>query len=157
MPLGQNNEVYSTYKKPGSNQVRYSYISSCMRALTRAVSGIKRPRLHCVLCDVSCARPQQLYGHIQMFHLPYSLYCPYSGCHWRGAREDQFQGHQKRYHQFGELPAHRIYDVKMVLGWIKAAESVDFIPIAQTWAIGLVQEKATELGRYQWLDDSWGC
>jgi len=45
----------------------------------------------------------------------------------------------------------------MVLGWIKTAESVDFIPIAQTWAIGLVQEKATELGRYQWLDDSWGC
>jgi hypothetical protein len=45
----------------------------------------------------------------------------------------------------------------MVSGWIKTAESsVDFIPLAQTWAIGLVQEKAMELGRDQWLDDPWG-
>jgi len=44
----------------------------------------------------------------------------------------------------------------MVLDWIKTAESVNFIPIAQTWAIGLVQERAKELERDQWLDDPWG-
>ena len=127
-----------------------------MRALTRTVSGIKRPRLPCVLCDKSFKRPQELYRHIQTLHLPYCLYCPYSGCHWRGARADQFQEHKKKNHQSGELPAYQTYDVKMVLGWIKTAESVEFIPIAQTWAIGLVQEKATVLGRGQWLDDPWG-
>jgi len=44
----------------------------------------------------------------------------------------------------------------MVLDWIKTAESIDFITVAQAWAIGLVQERANELGRDQWLDDPWG-
>src|SRR5258707_5839342 len=127
-----------------------------MRTLTRTVSGIKGPRLPCVLCDTSFARPQELYRHVQTFHLPYCLYCPYWGCRWRGAREDQFKRHQKRYHQSEELPASQIYDIKMVLDWIKTAESVNFIPIAQTWAIRLVQERAKELERDQWLDDPWG-
>jgi hypothetical protein len=159
MPLEQNNGVYSTYENPsgpGSNQVRCSCNGSCMRALTRTDSGIKQPRLSCVLCDESFLRPRELYRHIQSLHLPYCLYCPYSGCRWRGARKDQFQKHQKNNHRSGELPAYQIYDAKMVLDWIKTAESVDFIPVAQTWAVGLVQEKATELRRDQWLDDPWG-
>jgi hypothetical protein len=64
--------------------------------------------------------------------------------------------HQKQYHQSEELPAYQIYDVKMVLDWIRTAESVNIIPVAQTWAIGLVQERAKELERDQWLDDPWG-
>jgi len=51
---------------------------------------------------------------------------------------------------------YQIYNVKKVLDWIKTAESVNFIPVAQAWAIGLVQERANELGRDQWLDDPWG-
>ena len=139
-----------------------------MRALTRMVSGIKRPRkrpckrprkqphLPCVLCEKPCSRRQELCRHIQTFHLPYCLYCPYSGCRWRGARADQFQGHKIKYHQSGELPAYQVYNVRMVLDWIKTAESIDFITVAQAWAIGLVQERANELGRDQWLDDPWG-
>src|SRR5229473_5869126 len=128
-----------------------------MCALTRTVSGFKQPRFPCVLCDKTFTRPQELYRHIQTLHLPYFLYCPYSGCRWRGAREDQFKRHQGKYHQPGEeLSAYQIYNVKKVLDWIKTAESVDFITVAQAWATGLVQKRAKELGRDQWLDEPWG-
>lgn len=58
------------------------------------------------------------------------------------------------------LPAeeqeYQIYNVKMVLSWIRDSSGDDAISIAQKFAVDLVKERALELGKQQWLDDPWG-
>jgi hypothetical protein len=55
-----------------------------------------------------------------------------------------------------EPEEYRIYDADMILEWIKDAGREDFILTAQNWALDLVQERAKELGRDEWLADPWG-
>jgi hypothetical protein len=62
-------------------------------------------------------------------------------------------------HQYDQKPAseqYQIYNVKMVLDWIKDSQGDDFISIAQNFAVDLVKERALELGRQEWLEDPWG-
>jgi len=62
-------------------------------------------------------------------------------------------------HQYGQKPAsgqYQIYNVKIVLDWIKGSQVGDIIPIAQNFVVDLVKERALELGRLEWLDDPWG-
>jgi hypothetical protein len=49
-----------------------------------------------------------------------------------------------------------IYNVKMVLGWIKNPQSDDVILTTQNLAVDLVKERALELGMQEWLEDPWG-
>lgn len=55
-----------------------------------------------------------------------------------------------------ELREYLIYDVKMILDCIKAAESNDYIRSARDLAINLVRQRAWELGKDEWLADPGG-
>ena len=104
-------------------------------------------------------RQQELDRHYQMFHLPCWLFCPLPGCQWRGGRVDEFNKHWNGTHQSDQKPAkeqYQIYNVKMVLDWIKELQDDDVILMAQNFAVDLVKERALELGRQDWLQDPWG-
>ena len=51
---------------------------------------------------------------------------------------------------------YQIYNVKMVMNWIKNSQGVDFLSTAQNFAVDLVKERALELGKQEWLGDPWG-
>jgi hypothetical protein len=51
---------------------------------------------------------------------------------------------------------YQIYDVKLVLSWVKDLQSQDEISNAQSVAVDMVKERASELGRQEWIDDPWG-
>ena len=51
---------------------------------------------------------------------------------------------------------YQIYDVKMILSWIKNTEGSDVISTAKSFAVELVKERALELGKQEWLRDPWG-
>jgi hypothetical protein len=55
-----------------------------------------------------------------------------------------------------EEPQYQIYNVKMVLSWIKSREGGDVILTAKNFAVELVKERALELGNQEWLKDPWG-
>ena len=62
-------------------------------------------------------------------------------------------------HQYDQKPAegqYQIYNVKMVLDWIKDWQASDFLPTVQEWALGAVKKRAFELGRQEWLENPWG-
>jgi hypothetical protein len=60
----------------------------------------------------------------------------------------------------GPLPEERqyqIYNVKMILSWIKDSHDWDVLPTAQSIAVDLVKERALVLGgKQEWLEDPWG-
>ena len=51
---------------------------------------------------------------------------------------------------------YQIYNVKMVMNWIKNSPGVNFISTAQNFAVDLVKERALELGKEEWLENPWG-
>jgi hypothetical protein len=53
-------------------------------------------------------------------------------------------------------PHYQIYNVKMVLSWIKSADRDDVILAAKNFAVDLVKERGLELGKQEWLEDPWG-
>ena len=55
-----------------------------------------------------------------------------------------------------EETQYQIYNVKVVLSWIKNAEGGDVILTAKNFAVDLVKERALELGKQEWLRDPWG-
>jgi hypothetical protein len=55
-----------------------------------------------------------------------------------------------------EQQQYQIYNVKMVLSWIRDSQGGDIILTAQNFAVDLVKERALELGRQEWLEDPWG-
>ena len=64
-------------------------------------------------------------------------------------------------HDHGQSPpaeeqGYQIYNVKMVLSWIKDAADDDAISTAQEMAVELVKERALELGKQEWLENTWG-
>ncbi|KAH9986017.1 hypothetical protein BJV74DRAFT_548184 [Russula compacta] len=114
--------------------------------------------VNCPLCGKSSRRNQELYRHIQCFHLPRWIWCPHSACRWRGSRVDDFHRHLEK-QKCGPIPKEReyqIYHVKMVTDWIKDSESADSILTAQSFAVDLVKERAKELGKNEWLENPWG-
>ena len=128
---------------------------------TRCTSKQRQPLVCPVLaCVISCKRRQDLERHVQSAHLPYWVFCSSSGCQWRGDRLDKFQSHLSTHDNGQSLPAeeqeYQIYNVKMVLSWIRDSSGDDAISIAQKFAVDLVKERALELGKQQWLDDPWG-
>jgi len=71
---------------------------------------------------------------------------------------DEFQKHLN-IQKCGPRPEERqyqIYNVKMILGWIKDSHGGDILPTAQNFAVDLVKERALRLGRQEWLEDPWG-
>jgi hypothetical protein len=72
---------------------------------------------------------------------------------------DEFQRHldkQKCSKKPAQEQEYQIYDVKMVSDWIKNSLDNDMRLVAQNIAIDLVKERALELGKQEWLVDSWG-
>ena len=72
---------------------------------------------------------------------------------------DKFQRHmttQKCGPRLAQEQQYQIYNVKMVMNWIKHSPGVYFIPTAQNIAVDLVRERALELGKQEWLNDPWG-
>ena len=89
-----------------------------------------------------------------------SLLAPHfaPGCRWRGTRVDEFQRHLNT-QRCGPRPEERqyqIYNVKMILSWIKDSQGGDIISTTQSFAVDLVKERALELGKREWLEDPWG-
>jgi len=112
----------------------------------------------CPVCRKSYNRYQDFERHFQSFHLPYWLFCPYEGCRWRGSRPDDFDKHLDA-QNCGPKPEGsqcQIYNMKMVLNWIKNSERGDIVSTAQNLAVDLVKERALELARQEWLGDPWG-
>lgn len=72
---------------------------------------------------------------------------------------DEFQGHLGQ-QKCGEQPAqeqeYQIYNVKMVLDWIKGSQGNDVLLTAQKIAVEAVKERALELGEQEWGKDPWG-
>jgi hypothetical protein len=124
------------------------------------VPTCKRP---CMIClRKFFDRQQELDRHIRLIHLPCSVFCPYSGCKWRGCRVDELQKHLKEkkcdQQSKGSNPAdYRIYNVENILEMIREAKGNDCILKAQDWAVHFVRERAKELGKNEWFSDPWGC
>ena len=120
----------------------------------------KQPPKTCVACKSSFKLDQELDRHIRSSHLPYCVYCPYSGCNWRGPRIDELQTHYAKHlgqhEESVNLEEYLIYEVKTVLEWIKKENRDDFIRTAQNWALEFVRQKANDLGKHEWLADL-GC
>jgi N6-adenosine-specific RNA methylase IME4 len=55
-----------------------------------------------------------------------------------------------------EEQQYQIYNVKMVLSWIKDSQDGNIVSTAQGFAVDLVKERALELRRHDWLEDPWG-
>ena len=127
---------------------------------TDANSPYKQPTKTCVACKSSFDRNQELDRHIRLFHLPYCVYCPHSHCNWRGPRIDELRRHYAKHlgqhEESAELGEYLIYDVDVVLDWIKKEKRDDFIRTAQSWALELVRRKANGLEKHEWLADL-GC
>jgi len=74
---------------------------------------------------------------------------------------DEFMRHFNG-HQHNQKPSedqYQIYNVKMVLDWIKEWEGGNFpeyLQQVQNMALDAVKERALELGRQDWLEDPWG-
>jgi hypothetical protein len=122
------------------------------------VSTFKQKSLICPECGKTCHRNQEMERHFSSFHLPCWIFCPYSGCGWRGDRLDEFDKHLAT-RKCGPKPEelqYQIYNVKMVLSWIRNSEGGDVISTAKNIAVDLVKERALVLGRQDWLKDPWG-
>ena len=71
---------------------------------------------------------------------------------------DEFQRHLNT-QKCGPRPEeqqYQIYNVKMILSWIKDSDGGEALPVAQNISVELVKERAQELGKQEWLDDPWG-
>jgi hypothetical protein len=141
----------------GSKPVRW--FLEMTRLYTDANLVVSARKWPCKICfSESFVRRQDLDRHIQLIHLPCSLYCPYSSCEWRGCRVDELQRHldQQRCNQNSTEREYRIYDVEPILDMIRDPESNDSIQRAQDLAVDFVRERARELGKHGWLVDPWG-
>src|SRR5260221_14004122 len=128
--------------------------------MTLPTSTFKQQAPICPVCEKSFNRYQDMERHFQSFHLPCWIFCPHSaqGCRWRGSRIDDFEKHLDT-QKCGPKPEeqqYQIYDVKLVLSWVKDLQSRDDISNAQNVAVDMVKERASELRRQEWLDDPWG-
>jgi len=73
---------------------------------------------------------------------------------------DEFQSHlnkQKRSKNPTQEQEYQIYNVNMVLDWITNSRGNDMHLISQNFAIDLVNERALQLGKQEWLVELWDC
>jgi len=124
---------------------------------TKVGGNLPQSRL-CPACAYTCHRQAELDRHIVSSHLPCWIFCPHSNCRWRGTRVDEFQRHLSVQKCGPRIEEHQyqIYNVKMILSWIKDSQGGDILSTAQGFAIDLVKERALELGKQEWLEDPWG-
>ena len=131
------------------------------------VSTFKPEIFTCRACGQTAKRQQELDRHYQYLHLPCWVFCPLEGCTYRGERPDEFKKHfdrhfnihQPKHDQKPSLPSeeqYTIYNVKVVLDWIKDWQGNDFLRAVQEWALDAVKARAFELGRQEWLENPWG-
>ena len=71
---------------------------------------------------------------------------------------DEFQRHlnTQRCGPRLEEQQYQIYNVKMILSWIKDSQDGSIVSTAQSFAVDFVKERALELGKHEWLEDPWG-
>ena len=112
----------------------------------------------CSACGKIAKRRQDMHRHIQLAHLPCWIFCPHSGCTWRGTRMDALERHweKQKCGSKSEGSQCRIYNTKLALSWSEDLTSADAVSTAQNIAVDLVKERALELGRQEWLKDPWG-
>ena len=125
-----------------------------------ATSTFKQQAPICPACKGIFNEYQDLERHFQSLHLPCPIFCPHSArdCRWRGSGIDDLEKHLDT-QKCGPKPAEKhcqIYDIKLILSWIKNLQSSDDISTTQNIAVELVKERALELGRQEWLEDPWG-
>jgi hypothetical protein len=77
------------------------------------------PKL-CPKCKKTCGRWHDLKRHIMLHHLPCWIYCPRSGCSWRGDRKDKFRMHLKEQKCLSKPQdkQYQIYEAIMITEWI---------------------------------------
>jgi hypothetical protein len=137
----------------GSRHVRWLLQMMCL--YTDANLPVSARKWPCKIChEESFNRRQELDRHIQNIHLPCWLYCP--RCDWRGGRVDELREHQQRCGQVSTEEECHIYEVKTILDIIRDPESNNSVLNAQKWAVHFVKERATVLGKGEWLADPWG-
>jgi len=143
--------------KPDQNNPRDN-----MKSTAYLGTPLNQPQTRlCPACGHTCHRQTELDRHLQSFHLPPWIFCPYSGCRWRGTRVADFQRHLNTQRCGPSLrleeQQYQIYNVKMILSWIKDSQGGNIVSIAQRFAVDLVKERALELRKHDWLEDPWGC
>lgn len=169
-PMEQNDNHGSTGvagSSRGPSQVRQflselaygALIFTCQHCHCLYLLKWKQQLLVCSECGITFTRQQDQDQHFQSFHLLCWLFCPYPDCRWRGDHVDKFQRHlitQKCSPRPSQEQQYQIYNVKMVMNWIKNSQGSNILT-ARNFAANLVKERALELGRQEWLGDPWGC
>lgn len=111
----------------------------------------------CPVCEHSFRRTQERDRHVRT-HLPYSLFCPFPGCSWRGDRPYTLPTHwTERHPNFGPAPNAEdctLYKPDPLVQSLISGESL----VEEIIAIALqaVRNRAQELGRVDILGDEWG-
>lgn len=108
-------------------------------------------------CPSSLGRTQEQKRHL-LVHLPRWIHCPAPDCSWRGDRLSAFLRHWGNGHPSGSQVPHedqyKLYDPLPLMKDI--AEGTLCIRAAQTYAISMVQKKASELGKPELCENLWG-
>jgi hypothetical protein len=120
----------------------------------RRVRGWRCPVLN---CKSSPSRPQDQKRHL-LTHFPRWIYCAVPDCPWRGDRPSAFISHWNRDHPSSSQAPHedqyKIYDPQPLIK--EVVEGTLCIRNAQKYAISMVQEKASKLGKPELCDNLWG-
>ena len=108
-------------------------------------------------CPSSFDRPQERRRHL-LTHLPHWLHCPYPGCCWRGDRLGVFRGHWGNCHppsgQDLDEGQFKTYDPGPLIERIE--EGSLSVEEARNYAMTMVREKASELGKQELWENPWG-
>jgi hypothetical protein len=120
-------------------------------------SASKSSAQSCPKCKKPYGRKQDLRRHLLASHLPCSICCPYSSCPWRGDRPEDLQKHLKT-EKCGSLNPKReeyeIYERSAILDWIfNRGQDVEMVA---SYALGVVEERALEIGKVKEWGDLWG-
>ncbi|KAH9988429.1 hypothetical protein BJV74DRAFT_463111 [Russula compacta] len=113
-----------------------------------------RQLFECPSCGKRFMSQSACSRHIRSHHLPYSAYCPFPGCSWRGDYQDRFRSHWIGNHpQYGDVPERQqiqIYDPdELVQSMMDGTLTVES---AKGTARSMVEQRVTELGNI----DAWG-
>jgi hypothetical protein len=146
------------YQLEDANQV-HPHPSSITPVLFPSQVQLDTPSnaLRCPVCEHSFRRTQERDRHVRT-HLPYSLFCPFPGCSWRGDRPYTLPAHwTERHPNFGASPDPEdcnLYKPDPLVQSIISGESLveEMIVIA----LQMIRIRAQELGRVDILEDEWG-
>jgi hypothetical protein len=75
----------------------------CVFTQASPISTSKSLPVLCPKCEKPYGRLQELKRHIMSLHLPCWIYCPRSGCSWRGHRKDKLRIHLRE-QKCGSVP-----------------------------------------------------